>query len=100
MFKLKTLKERLASKALGISLMPVNRNVTRWSSSYEMIKRYLDIETSLRSSKPLARFMPQPAAIVNGIMIANGHIKELVIVLRANLGISITFLCHAACKMR
>ena len=58
MKKLQSLKNRAVLRK-STTLVPVIRNSTRWSSTYEMLKRYLELRPMIDSSSiELATLLP------------------------------------------
>ena len=67
--KVNTLMGKFENLILGTklrkltSLVPVQRNVTRWSSTFEMIKRYFELKTlfsTIENDPALAVYLPAP----------------------------------------
>lgn len=57
---------KLAQLRKFTTLKPIRRNITRWGSCFEMIKRYLELKDYIDMADPeLAELMPSPIQVLN-----------------------------------
>lgn len=86
--KLRNKKVAGMLRLLGCNLKAISRNVTRWSSTFEMLKRYRDVKSyvTVTNCPDLVEFIPTPLeeSKINGLLLVLEKLHSITIVLQRN----------------